>query len=486
MYTIHILAKSMKTKALAITLLMLALPSLAKATPILFANTYYVAPASSGGSDSNMGTFGSPFLTAQHAYTVAAACGDTIYMRGGTYDGRLIDGRIVYGDQTKTSVALDTIHHAATTTCGSYANGIVIRNYPGEDVHLTATTLGRIHDQMFHIDTQANDDYATPGVFVHDDYYLTLTGEPGHPIDFDGSSMPPGCFVTYDPPEAGECPTMGETPSGDWAGSGCWGGIHSNHIRWWNVKCHDTSGVAITPDSNYIEFDYLEQYGVLHTQGLYLSNGHNYIIDHSYIHDDRCYGAQIYEAVMDAHVDDNIVRNSIFSGNNSMGDCGSGGLVISSGYRDLVYNNCFCGNNGKGLTVFIDAIDAVISNNTITKNVQGVFNAGQNSTWNGNIIQLNTSVEFEERPSAGGTVRNGDVTAASVPFFVDYSADDFTIRSTSLDVIGVAPNMTSIGITTDRLGASRPSSGLWTAGSLEATVTILPSGFGGVILRLRR
>lgn len=50
---------------------------------IFAANTYYVAPT--GSSDSNNGSIGAPFATIGKAVGVAAA-GDTIYMRGGTYN----------------------------------------------------------------------------------------------------------------------------------------------------------------------------------------------------------------------------------------------------------------------------------------------------------------------------------------------------------------------------------------------------------------
>src|SRR5204862_2946110 len=47
------------------------------------AATYYVAPT--GGSDSNSGAIGAPFATISHGVSVAHA-GDTIYLRGGTFN----------------------------------------------------------------------------------------------------------------------------------------------------------------------------------------------------------------------------------------------------------------------------------------------------------------------------------------------------------------------------------------------------------------
>ena len=46
--------------------------------------TYFVAPSSSGGSDSNAGTFAAPFETLAHAIDQLTA-GDILYVREGTY-----------------------------------------------------------------------------------------------------------------------------------------------------------------------------------------------------------------------------------------------------------------------------------------------------------------------------------------------------------------------------------------------------------------
>ena len=50
----------------------------------LFSTTYYVAPSSSGGSDSNSGTLAAPFETLQYAINQLSA-GDILYIRAGTY-----------------------------------------------------------------------------------------------------------------------------------------------------------------------------------------------------------------------------------------------------------------------------------------------------------------------------------------------------------------------------------------------------------------
>ena len=48
-------------------------------------STYYVAPSSSGGSDSNNGSIGSPFETIQYGINQLSSGGDILYIRAGTY-----------------------------------------------------------------------------------------------------------------------------------------------------------------------------------------------------------------------------------------------------------------------------------------------------------------------------------------------------------------------------------------------------------------
>jgi uncharacterized protein (TIGR02145 family) len=74
--------------------------------------TYYVAPAASGGSDSNAGTIGSPWLTITEA-CLHVAPGDIVYVRGGTY---------LYGQVG------NEIHNIS----GVAGNLITIMAYPGE------------------------------------------------------------------------------------------------------------------------------------------------------------------------------------------------------------------------------------------------------------------------------------------------------------------------------------------------------------------
>ena len=75
---IHVRFRQVGSLIAAVACLTLVAPEFA-----LGANTFYIAPT--GSSDSNVGSIGTPFATIGKAVGVAAP-GDTIYMRGGTYN----------------------------------------------------------------------------------------------------------------------------------------------------------------------------------------------------------------------------------------------------------------------------------------------------------------------------------------------------------------------------------------------------------------
>src|SRR5882757_182314 len=74
--------RGLRSRCLRAAALLLGI-AIAPAQLDLLAADYYVAPT--GGSDANAGSLIAPFGTISHAITVAGA-GDTIYLRGGTYN----------------------------------------------------------------------------------------------------------------------------------------------------------------------------------------------------------------------------------------------------------------------------------------------------------------------------------------------------------------------------------------------------------------
>ena len=79
-------------------------------------NTFYVAPSSSGGSDSNNGSIGSPFETIQYGVNQLSSGGDKLYIRAGTY---------------RETITINKI--------GTSGNPIIIEAYGNEEVTIDGT-----------------------------------------------------------------------------------------------------------------------------------------------------------------------------------------------------------------------------------------------------------------------------------------------------------------------------------------------------------
>jgi hypothetical protein len=105
---------------------------------------FYVAPAASGGSDSNLGTLASPWLTITHAIGAVTGPGVTINLRAGTYSERVVINK-----------------------SGSAAGGnFTIQNYNGEAAIVDGTSV-----------TISNDGtYAYGLVDIQNQSYITVSG----------------------------------------------------------------------------------------------------------------------------------------------------------------------------------------------------------------------------------------------------------------------------------------------------------------------
>ena len=101
---------------------------------ILSAGTYYV---STTGSDAAAGSLAAPWATWQKGFSTIVA-GDTLYIRGGTYQPTGTSAGIPFGTEYWGGVAI-------INTDGTALNRIVVFNYPGEipildGVNITAAT----------------------------------------------------------------------------------------------------------------------------------------------------------------------------------------------------------------------------------------------------------------------------------------------------------------------------------------------------------
>jgi Bacterial Ig domain/Pel9A-like, right handed beta helix region/Fibronectin type III domain len=163
----------MKTFLPALTVLALILNQSVRATD------YYVSPS---GSDSNPGTITQPFATPQKALTVIAS-GDTIYLRGGTYN---------LSAQVKPAIA------------GTAANSCKLWAYPGEKpvLNFASTPAGTkglyLSKDYWHVKGIEVANATDNGVIVAGCGFNTVEGCVIHDCNNDGLRLGSSSAVAHD------------------------------------------------------------------------------------------------------------------------------------------------------------------------------------------------------------------------------------------------------------------------------------------------
>jgi hypothetical protein len=148
--------------------------------------------------------------------------------------------------------------------------------------------------------------------------------------------------------------------------------------------------------------------------------------------------------------DDNVIRNARIYGNNKCNE-GDGGMILSTGHRNLAYNNLIYSNTGNGLDINYRCNACAAYNNTIygnSNNGIGIGNGG------GSAPAVNTILKNNLLNSNGGTIGDSGTGTVSSnnytgnnPGFTNPTIGDFTLKATS-GAIGGGINLSSI-FTTD-------------------------------------
>jgi parallel beta-helix repeat protein len=248
-------------------------------------STFYVSPS---GSDSvscaEAQNTGTPMRTIKAAVRCLQA-GDTLYIRGGTYDEEFTGGEIPSGT--------------------SWSNPVIIAAYPGESVTLRPSSGDRVF------------------TFVQPQQYIILDG-----LIMDASN------VRYD--------AVKITCTGDCS-------QNANHIRIQNseIKNAANQGILGGVESEFINLDVHDngrECGMgngMYCHGIYIASGNNLIEGSRFYNNSGC-GIHLYNGSEDGAVHDNIVSNNQSFGN---GTCG---IVITSGSGNKVYGNTVY-NNDSGI-----------------------------------------------------------------------------------------------------------------------------------------
>ncbi len=398
----------------SIILLLLPLATYAQAT------TRYV---STSGLDSNSCSASTSTSTPKLTIASGIGCmtaGDILYIRGGTYN---------------ESINVTQYHIPSGT---SWSNAVTIASYPGE-----TATVGL-------------------GISIRDNVDASIVSY----VIFDR-------LIVIDPGQGSG------TQSGD---SPYFIGGNSHHIRLSNSEVTNaaTNLIFITDTTTYIEVVNCRVHDAPITAGSDGRTGSSYgfyiygrhmLIDGNTIYHNTGYGIHHYHSG-DSGVSDNIIRNNIVydnAYNDGERNLSNGGILVTSGSNNQVYNNLIYNNGGVGLSIgAYGGSNYQAYNNTITNNGYigvtaggGGVSFGADTVLENNIVFGNNNYQlFDQNP--GGTTTNRNVTTD--PHFTNVSAHDFTLQA---DSTAIDAGLTIGAVPTDIVGVTRPQGNGYDIGAYE-------------------
>jgi parallel beta-helix repeat protein len=463
------------------------------------ANTYYIATVDNNGHDANSGSISAPWATLSRAVK-AMKPGDTVYLRGGTYQWSTIVWDTDYGFPSGT----DEAHR------------ITIARYPGEK------PIWKIQP----------DPSGGPSLAVRmwRANYVTFDG-----LTIDGTNGSNG-LGGYTSANYTSVPVPGAHnifELRDWI-SGNWPGPH--HITIKNCELSHTAydAINIANTSHHVLFqnNYVHHIGKVSVANVVYLSGHDNIIEGNTFQDVAS-SIGIWAHDPSGTANDNIVRYNMIiragyywaptleNGDNKWGSPsfhwdgirnrqGSvsfhQGIWIGSGSRNLIYNNVIIDSPG-GILVGHSANDSgnQVYNNTIYGNTAQIPSAYSPSEYNSGIAVVNGSGAIVRNnivwmpgssmqglyisPTATGTIADHNLFVD--PQFVNSSAHDFRLRAGSPAIdkgVSLSP------VATDFDGLARPQGVAFDIGAYEylegtadttAPIVMITSPVTGSIVKRR-
>ena len=220
----------------------------------------------------------------------------------------------------------------------------------------------------------------------------------------------------------------------------------ARHFRFRNLelKNPDNNGILVGGGSQgngystFVTITNVEVYGTGASgshHGFYIASPDN-VVEHSYVHDNDNWGMHIFNS--GGGVNDNIVRYN-YVVNNGAND--GGGILVSSGARNLVHHNITRDNSTWG-GIRISCDDCEAYDNTVENNspygilVQAVSdnsfvenNALINNTTNISDLGTGTTIEYNGCTTSGGCAGTNQTTLVSTTGvdFTNVGTHDFTL-----------------------------------------------------------
>jgi parallel beta-helix repeat protein len=383
------------------------------------AATYYVATT---GNDNYPGTSSLPFQTIAKGLSTLSA-GDTLYLKAGTYVERI------------------NSHSVRIPSGTSWADAPVIAANPGDAVILRPGDGNEVLNLA--------------------DPYVQYVIFDGLVIDATGNKFGISVNKGAQHIRVKNCEIKNAIHSGVLSGYGP--GVaapNSQYLEFLNCKVHHNGTV---PNLDH---------------GFYLG-GSNNLVEGCEVHSNAAWGIQLYTGDESKPVRDNVVRRNYVHDNNAAGR-GRGGIVVSSGPNNhiynnvvanntagiqisyanatgnLVYNNTVYGHSGVGITIHSSASDTQVKNNILYQNDTAISDGGRNTTEANNLT--------------------------SDPSFVNASGGDFSLRRGSA---AVDAGETLMIVPDDYTGKKRPAGEAYDIGAYEYSGAALrrPSSPGNLQVR---
>jgi parallel beta-helix repeat protein len=372
-----------------------------------YAATYFVATT---GSDSNPGTSSHPFQTIAKGLSALSA-GGTLYLKAGTYVER-IDS-----------------HSVRIPSGTSWVDAPVIAANPGDTVILQPGVGNEVLNLA--------DPYVQYVIF--DGLIIDATG---HKF---GISINKGAHHI----RIKNCEVKNAIHSGILSGYGS--GVaapNSQYLEFLNCKVHHNGTVA--------NLDH----------GFYLG-GSNNLIEGCEVYSNAAWGVHLYTGDTSKPVRDNIVRRNYIHDNNAAGR-GRGGVIVSSGPNNRVYNNLVVSNTSGIQISYANATDNLVYNNTIYgHSAVGITihsSASDTQVKNNILYQNNTAI------SDGGRNTTQANNLTSDPSFVNASGGDFRLQGGSA---AIDRGETLGDVSDDYAGSKRPAGAAYDIGAYEYSGTAL-------------
>jgi parallel beta-helix repeat protein len=407
------------------------------------AATYYVA---TNGSDSNPGTLDKPFKTIARG-SKALSSGDTLYIRAGTYNERMMHG--YDGFVFKNGTASAYTRYAA---------------YPGEERKVLIR----------------------PTKFTN---YTVWFSRLNAYIEFSG-------FVVDGANSIYELRTDASSTS---SGVG-----HSHHIRIINNEIKSPNDKVITVNGqtygpascilfgggvgNELVKNHIHDCG---SYGIYAAYSDG-LIEGNVVHDTGRYAIHLFSYKTN---DNWIIRNNTFYDNGIRGTIkpssigvalNTGSILISHGKNNQFYNNLVYGSHA-GVRVWGNADNTLVANNTIYGNKGYGIRVDSTNSDNTRIINNisfgNGGGQIEDVGS--GTSKQNNLTTD--PKFVNAGGGDFGLQAGSP---AIDKGMTLAAVPDDFTGKKRPEGSAYDIGAFEGAGSKanvlpgigagLPAGVGGI------